>query len=201
VEALADARSSKSCRSPGSIEAIVSIFAAFFAYKIKNKVAAPCIHFAAFIGRRADVSDDKDRDRSKFLPASSDTSGRDPKHPGSRDGIDRLSFPPGEFVSMAMDVTVMDSAQWHRELVAYLEAHRAGLGESQMVRVSGASPADQTWLRCHELEVGFVAEPTHLADREYALVDLALNCVALNVCRGRREFVIGRLWDNRGRSR
>jgi hypothetical protein len=52
VEALADARSSKSCRSPGSIEAIVSIFAAFFASiwynKIKNKVAATCIHFAAF---------------------------------------------------------------------------------------------------------------------------------------------------------
>ena len=64
-----------------------------------------------------------------------------------------------------MVVTVMGSAQRYRELVADLEAHRTGLGEPQMVRVSGASAADQTGLRGNKYEVGFVAEPTRLADR------------------------------------
>ena len=53
-----------------------------------------------------------------------------------------------------MVVTVMGSAQRYRELIADLESHRAGLGEPQMVGVGGASPADQTGLRCHEFEVG-----------------------------------------------
>jgi hypothetical protein len=56
-----------------------------------------------------------------------------------------------------MDVTVMNSAQGYRELVAYLESHRARLGESEVVRVSGTSAADQARLRRHEFEVGFIA--------------------------------------------
>jgi hypothetical protein len=42
-----------------------------------------------------------------------------------------------------------------------------------MVGVGGASRADQTGLRSHEFEVGFVAEPARLAERQDALVDLA----------------------------
>lgn len=80
---------------------------------------------------------------------------------------------------MAMDVTVMDPAQRHRELVAHLEAHRARLGESEMVRVGGASPADQTRLGCHEFEMGFVAEPTRLAESELAFIDLGGSLVGL----------------------
>jgi hypothetical protein len=62
--------------------------------------------------------------------------------------------------------------------------HRVGaeLGEPQMVGVYGASPADQTRLRRHELQVGFVAEPTRLADRKHALVDFAGGGFGLNVC-------------------
>jgi len=65
-----------------------------------------------------------------------------------------------------MIVPVMGPAQRYRELVADLASHRARLGEPQMVGVSGASPADQTGLRCNELEVSLVTVPARLADRE-----------------------------------
>jgi hypothetical protein len=59
--------------------------------------------------------------------------------------------------------------------------------------IGGASAADQTWLRRHELEVGFVAEPTRLADREHAFVDFTGSGAVLNVCWGGREIAINRL--------
>jgi hypothetical protein len=71
-----------------------------------------------------------------------------------------------------MDVPVMSPAQGYRELVAHLEPHRARLGESEMVGVSGASAADQTGLRSYEFEVGFIAESTRFAERELAFIDL-----------------------------
>ena len=91
-----------------------------------------------------------------------------------------------------MVVTVMNSAQRYRELIADLEPHRAGLGEPQMVGVSGASSIDQTGLRGNKPEVGFVAKSTGLAYRKYTLVDLARRIV-VNVCRSRCELVTGRL--------
>jgi hypothetical protein len=80
-----------------------------------------------------------------------------------------------------MVVTVMDSAQRYRELITDLEPHCAGLGEPQMVGVGGASSTDQTGLRGNELEVGFVAESTGLADRQYTFVDFP-GSVVVNVC-------------------
>jgi hypothetical protein len=100
------------------------------------------------------------------VSCSSDAPRRDPKHPGCREGINSPSLPPGEFVSGAMVVTVMNSAQRYRELIAHFEPHRAGLGEPQMVGVGGASSADQTGLRGNEFELGFVAKSTGLADRK-----------------------------------
>ena len=86
---------------------------------------------------------------------------------------------------------MMDSAQRYSELVADLEPHCAGLGEPQMVGVGGASSTDQTGLRRNEPEVGFVAKSTGVADRKYTFVDLP-GSVVVNVCRSRREIVIGR---------
>jgi hypothetical protein len=75
-----------------------------------------------------------------------------------------IALPPGEFVSGAMVVAVMDSAQRYSELIADLEPHRARLGEPQMVGVGGASSTDQTGLRGDEPKVGFVAESTELTN-------------------------------------
>ena len=75
----------------------------------------------------------------------------------------------------------MRSAKRHGEFVADLASHRPGLGEPQMVGISGGSATDQTRLRPNEFEVGLVAESTHLAEREFAFVDLGWNAVVLNV--------------------
>ena len=58
----------------------------------------------------------------------------------------------------------MGPAERDRELVADLAPHCAGLSEPKMVGVSWASPANQTRLRCNELEMAFIAMPTRLAD-------------------------------------
>ena len=90
-----------------------------------------------------------------------------------------------------MVVTVMGPAQRYRELVADLASHRPGLSEPQMVGVSGASPADETGLRCNELKVGFVAKTAHLAEREHALVDFARNSFGMKIGRSRRVVIDG----------
>src|ERR1700682_6587352 len=60
-----------------------------------------------------------------------------------------------------------------------------------MVRVSGASPANQTPLRCDELEVGFIAMPTRLADCKLAFLDFGCLSVGLKMCRSRRTVIDG----------
>src|SRR6202051_1897857 len=99
---------------------------------------------------------------------SFDTPRRDPEHPRRGERINSPSRPPCDFVSEAMDVTVMGSAQRYREFIADLESHCPRLSEAQMVGVSGASAADQTRPRCNELEMAFVAMPTWFNDREHA---------------------------------
>jgi len=76
----------------------------------------------------------------------------------------------------------MSPTQRYRELIADLESHCAGLGESQVVGVSRASCANQTRLRSYEFEVGLVAEPPRFADRQDALVDLAGSGIDLDEC-------------------
>jgi hypothetical protein len=140
------------------------------------------------------------KDGGQFLSPSFDTPRRNPEHPRRRDGIDSPPPPPGDFVSEAMVVPVVGSAQRYRELVADLAPHGAGLSEPQMVRVSGASPAYKTGLRCHELEVSLVAMAARLADGEFALLDFCGTSVGLKRCRSRR-VVIGWLRGDRSRSR
>jgi hypothetical protein len=54
-----------------------------------------------------------------------------------------------------------------------------------MMGIGGASAADQTRLRRHELEMGFVALPAWLADRELAFFDFggsSIGCLANKFC-------------------
>jgi hypothetical protein len=111
--------------------------------------------------------------------ASFDTARRNPEHPRRGDGIDGPPLPPGGLVAEVVDVAVMSPAQGDGEFVADLPPHGAGLGELQVVGISGASCADQARLRSDEFEVGLVAQPTRFADRKNALVDLARNGVVL----------------------
>ena len=120
---------------------------------------------------------------------SFDAPRRNPELPRRIDRINGLSTPPGDFVSDAMVFPVMSSAQRDREFVADLASHRARLSEPQMVGVSGASPADQTRLRRHELEMRFIAMPTWLADRELAFLDFGGGSVGLKMCRSWHRII------------
>ena len=73
----------------------------------------------------------------------------------------------------------MNSAQGDREFIAHLESHRPRLSKSQVVGISGASPADQTGLRCHEFEVGFIAESTRFTERQLAFINFGGRYVGL----------------------
>ncbi len=115
------------------------------------------------------------------IRTSSNALGRNPERSRCNEGIDGAFLPPCDFVSVTMDVTVMNPAQGHRELVAHLQPHRPRLGKSEVVGVGGASAADQTWLRRHEFEMNFIAQPSRLAERELAFVDLGGSCVSLLV--------------------
>src|SRR6202000_2958737 len=90
-----------------------------------------------------------------------------------RERINSASLPPCDFVTEAVDVTVMGSAQRYREFIADLEPHCPRLSEAQMVGISGASAANQTRMRCHEFEVGFIAMSTRLAEHKLAFIDFA----------------------------
>jgi hypothetical protein len=111
------------------------------------------------------------------MPFSFDTPRRNPEHPRRREGINSPPLPPGDFVSDAVEVAVVNSAQRYGELVADLEPHRSGLGEPEMVGVGGASTANQTRLRRHKLEVRFVAEAARLADGELTFVNFCWSSV------------------------
>jgi hypothetical protein len=95
-----------------------------------------------------------------------------------------------------MVVTVMGPAQRYRELVADLASHRPGLGEPQVVGVSGASPANQTGLGCNELQVCFVAMAAHLADGELAFVDFGGNSFSVKMYRSWRIVINDQLRDD-----
>src|SRR5258707_579260 len=90
-------------------------------------------------------------------PFSFDAPGRNPERPRRSDGIDSPPLPPGDFVAEAMVVLMMRPAQRYCEFVADLAPHCALLGEPQMMSISRTSPAHQTGLRCHKLEMRFLA--------------------------------------------
>ena len=98
---------------------------------------------------------------------------------------------------MAVDITVVNPAKGHRELVAHLEAHCPWLSEPKVMSVSRASPADQTWLGCHVFKVRLIAQSTWLAERKHAFVNLFVGSIGLLKYRI-RWVVLGR-WSNTDR--
>src|ERR1700730_4037651 len=75
---------------------------------------------------------------------SFDTPCRNPEHARRSKRVDSPSLPPGDFVSDAVEVAVVNSAQRYREFIADLAPHRTGLGKLEMVGIGGASAANQT---------------------------------------------------------
>jgi hypothetical protein len=66
--------------------------------------------------------------------------------------------------------TFVLTIQWSQEMSNYYQ--RPGLREPQMMRIGGLPAANQTGLRGHEPQIGFVTQPFGLGDGEKALIDL-----------------------------
>ena len=79
--------------------------------------------------------------------------------------------PPYRFVAAAMNLTMMPTAQWHREFVADLAAECGALREAHMVGVRWLPAADQARLFGNETDVIAVADPARLRKGEHALVN------------------------------
>jgi hypothetical protein len=70
-----------------------------------------------------------------------------------RCGIEPSACPPGEFVAIAMDLAMMDTAEWDRVLITDLATQRARLGKTEVVSIRGQAAADHAWLHGDELQV------------------------------------------------
>ena len=70
-----------------------------------------------------------------------------------------------------MQLAVVPSTKWDRELVADLPTERHALREPQVMRIGGAAAANQTGLSGDISDVVSVAEPTRLGMRQETLVN------------------------------
>jgi hypothetical protein len=77
--------------------------------------------------------------------------------------------PPSHFVAAAVQVMMVLAAQWHGEFVADLASEGSGLREFEMVGIAWRTPTDEAGLRCHEDQVGPVANSDRLAQRRNEL--------------------------------
>lgn len=94
-----------------------------------------------------------------------------PKPFGDLERIDLEVLPPGHLIADLMQLPMMSAAERDGELIADFHAHGSGLSEPQMMWVGWLPSADQAGLRGYELQMGFVAQPFRLSDRQQALVD------------------------------
>ena len=95
-----------------------------------------------------------------------------PKGARHANRVDARCGPPAGFVSGAVQLAMMSTAERHGELVADLEAETAGLREAQMVGIAGLPGTDQAWLFGDELKVVLIAVAAQLGKGQHALVDL-----------------------------
>ena len=80
--------------------------------------------------------------------------------------------PPCSLVTVAVNLTMMTSAERDGEFVADFETQGSGLRKPQVMRVARLPAADEAGLRSHEPQMGFVAKTLGLGDGENALIDL-----------------------------
>jgi hypothetical protein len=85
-----------------------------------------------------------------------------PQHRGSSQGINTGFLPPLGFITAAMELAVVTTAERDRELVAHLASERPVLGKAQVVSVRRAPSTDEAGLLGDELNVDLVAHPARL---------------------------------------
>ena len=81
-----------------------------------------------------------------------------PQRKRNGQGFDTGFSPPCGLVTVSVDLTVMEPADGHNELVADLSAERTGLGEAQVMWVGRGATAQEAGLGRYELAVLLVAQ-------------------------------------------
>jgi hypothetical protein len=87
--------------------------------------------------------------------------------------VDAELVPPSCFIPDAVDLTMVNAAERHRELVAHLATKRTRLCKPKVMCIRGLTPTDKAGLRGNELTMFFVADAPRLVDRKHAFVDAA----------------------------
>ena len=93
------------------------------------------------------------------------------------DRVDASRRPPCRLLAAPVEGAMVGAAQRHGELVADPAAQGPWLHEPEVMGVARLSPADQAWLRRHELQMGAIAVAPRFAHGEGALVDMPGNGV------------------------
>ena len=96
-----------------------------------------------------------------------------PEPMSGRQWIEVDARPPGDLVTAAMNLIMVDAAKRDGELVAHPAAESARLSKAEMVGLAGMTPAREAGLRHYEFEMTFVAEPScpryHLPPRGHRM--------------------------------
>jgi len=75
--------------------------------------------------------------------------------------------PPCGLVTCAVQLAVMNPADWNGELITHAPSECARLRKGEVVRIRGHATADETGLSQYELEMVFVPQTdclTHMTD-------------------------------------
>jgi hypothetical protein len=69
-----------------------------------------------------------------------------PKRASRGDSVDIGLVPPRGFITAAMHLAMMTTAERDRELIANLSPQSRGLCKPEMMRIGGTPAANQAWL-------------------------------------------------------
>ena len=83
-----------------------------------------------------------------------------PEPMSGRQWIDVDTRPPGDLVTAAMNLIMVDAAKRNGELIAHPAAESTRLSKAEMVGLAGMTSAREAGLRRYEFEMAFVAEPS-----------------------------------------
>src|SRR6516164_10976831 len=95
-----------------------------------------------------------------------------PKHSSGERRIDTEFLPPSSFVTVSMNLPVMQAAEWYRELITHLSSECAALRKSEVVRIARTATANQTRMSCDEFHMLSIADSSRLGVGKTARFDL-----------------------------
>jgi hypothetical protein len=94
----------------------------------------------------------------------------EPQRAHNHSCIDLMPFPPGRFITAAVDFPMVPATHWYRELIAHFACHGAALCVAKVVRIGRPAPANKAGLLGNEFDVIAIANPARLRQGERAFV-------------------------------